>query len=513
MKSNRKHLLIALLTVIVLVGIAFSSQAQYVTSIVNKNGKSTFKMENVGAGYKVEYRGEFKLSDDDTDIISISRGGYIEISKSSFGRNRKVKIEADGDELIRQYYIGFSEQDYDPEGKEWLAEIIPDLVHHTTLAAENRVDRIYAKNGASGLIKDIKLMKGDYLTMTYLSLAFEKDLSDQELNQLLTQVASNISSDFYLSEMLGDFQKKYSLNATTIDGFLGCYNNIESDHYQTNILTALANNEALAGEYLSKLISSTGEIASDHYKTNVLSAFINAKKLSPDQLEALLESSKDIQSDHYLSNLLILLINKQDLSSLGISKLINTSQNIQSDLYQQNVLQELFEEQAISDSDLLLILPSVDNISSDLYLSNVLSDLLKQKRETIVLSKIFEVAGSSIQSDYYLSEMLQIAAKNQVLAGESLKTFVKALGEVSSDNYFQNVINKVTDQDFNEQDLILLINTCANNNSDYYLSNCLTSLAPKVNTASENVKSAYRIAAGKISSESYYGRAMRAIAP
>ena len=513
MDSKHKNLLIALLTVMVMVGIVFSSQAQYTTSTINKNGKSTFKMENIADGYKVEYRGEFKLSDDDTDITSVSRGGYIEISKSSFGRSRKVKIEADGDELIRQYYIGFLERDYDPEGKEWLAEIIPELIRYTTLAAEYRVDRIYANKGASGLIKDIKLMKGDHVTTTYLSLAFQKDLTDQELSQFLTLIGNNLSSDFYLSEMLGDFNKKYSLNATTIDAFLASLSEIESDHYQTNVLIALAENEASTGEYFSNLISSTDDIASDHYKNNVLSAFIDAKKLSPDQLRALLESSKDIQSDHYLSNLLIRLINKQDLTSSVVSQLISTAQNIQSDLYQRNVFQELFENQEFSDSDLLLILQTMSNISSDLYLSDVLSDLLKQKRQSGVLNQIFEVAGSHIQSDHYLSETLQVAASNQALSGESMKSFIKALEEVSSDNYFQNVINKVKSQDLNEQDLILLLDVCGNGNSDYYLSNCLTALASKVNASSENVKTAYRLTARKISSESYYGRAMRALAP
>ena len=51
------------------------------------NGKSKihFSTDN-NRDFKIEYEGDIKISDDDKDIVAISRGGYIEIKKSSFGK-------------------------------------------------------------------------------------------------------------------------------------------------------------------------------------------------------------------------------------------------------------------------------------------------------------------------------------------------------------------------------------------------------------------------------------------
>jgi hypothetical protein len=50
-----------------------------------------------------------------------------------------------------------------------------------------------------------------------------------------------------------------------------------------------------------------------------------------------------------------------------------------------------------------------------------------------------------------------------------------------------------------------------NINSDYYLSNILVAYAGKVKSSSQKVKDAYTKAAKSVKSETYFGRAMRAM--
>ena len=86
--------------------------------------------------FKIEMRGKIELSDDDKDIKSISNDGYLEISKTVFGSKRSILIESLGDGRVKkEYYEGRSLKPWDPNGKEWLAEILPEVVRSSTIGA------------------------------------------------------------------------------------------------------------------------------------------------------------------------------------------------------------------------------------------------------------------------------------------------------------------------------------------------------------------------------------------
>ncbi|MGB3464227.1 MAG: hypothetical protein WBA74_03120, partial [Cyclobacteriaceae bacterium] len=50
-----------------------SSRSSHVTN--TKTGKTTIKFDNGRTDYRIEYEGEIRISDDDKDIVGISRGG------------------------------------------------------------------------------------------------------------------------------------------------------------------------------------------------------------------------------------------------------------------------------------------------------------------------------------------------------------------------------------------------------------------------------------------------------
>ena len=117
---------IHLITLFIAVFILSPSEYMAQNSIsFNSKGKSTISISNNKNDFKIEYEGEITLSNDDRDIKDISRGGYIEIKKSTFGKRRKIIIENDGGNLVRKYFIGWSEKAYYPDGKEWLSDNLP----------------------------------------------------------------------------------------------------------------------------------------------------------------------------------------------------------------------------------------------------------------------------------------------------------------------------------------------------------------------------------------------------
>lgn len=111
-------------------------KTHYSVHTSNHSGITTIQVSDKEQDFKIEYEGDFTLSDDDKDIRAISKGGFIEITKSSFGNRRSIFIESDRNgNLVKKYFISRSEKSYLPEGKKWLGEILPEIVRNTVIAA------------------------------------------------------------------------------------------------------------------------------------------------------------------------------------------------------------------------------------------------------------------------------------------------------------------------------------------------------------------------------------------
>ena len=87
------------------------------------------------------------------------------------------------------------------------------------------------------------------------------------------------------------------------------------------------------------------------------------------------------------------------------------------------------------------------------------------------------------------------------------------MSNVKSDYYASNIYKKLSkNNELTESLLIQLIETAGDNiASDYYLSNVLVSYADQVKKSSQKVKDAYTKAAKTIKSETYFGRAIKAL--
>ena len=116
-----------------------------------------YKSKDSFGTFEITYKGKIVVSENDKDITGISPNGYIKISKASFGNERIINIESDADgKLSRKYFEGKNEQDYEPSGKEWLADILIDVIRKTGISADQRVKRIYNKKGIEGVLDEIE---------------------------------------------------------------------------------------------------------------------------------------------------------------------------------------------------------------------------------------------------------------------------------------------------------------------------------------------------------------------
>lgn len=468
---------LAYILLLMVATLAANAQSEGTSISISRNdSKTSYRTSNGLNSFDVEIRGTIEVTDDDRDISNMSNDGYFEVTKTSFGSRRSIKITREGSVLIKRYYEGRTEVNFDPEGRKWLAEVLPEVVRTTTIAAESRVNRFFAKGGTQAVLAEIDVIKSDHVKSHYAKLLMKKPVLEKDYPAIVSKVTGNMHSDHYISEFLQDNMSK------------------------------LLRNKAAA----EAVFATTNKMGSDHYKSQLIKEALRVQPASLEAIKIALESAAKINSDHYKTEVLTSLMQQNNLTDAIVAEMINTSKSIHSDHYRTVVLTEALDRNLSATSHQRAV-ESVKEINSDHYKAQVIKSMLNKSIDEKVLNELLPVT-STIGSDHYRTEVLTSMLDHQKFSDAMFKQLVEYGADMGSDHYKSEVFKNALDEsDLSEAKVIAIINAAKNINSDHYLTEVLISTAPRVRTGSDALKNAYRDAAREIGSETYYGRVMRAL--
>lgn len=472
-----KTLRTILLLCIVLTSTGTSFAQDLISSSSNSKNKFTYRSGNPLQSFEVESRGKIDLTDDDKDVKRLSPDGYLEIQKTVFGSTRRILITPEGPGLKREYFEGRSSQPFDPEGKRWLAEVLPELVKTTTIGAEGRVNRFYRRGGIPSVLSEINSMKSSYVIAAYADLLIKlQPVTAKDYALIISGVVDAMDSDHYRTEFLENNMDRFANNQQAMEAVCAASTRMESDHYKTQVIKRALKNQSISAEAMKSILEASGKMESDHYLTEVVTTLL-----------------------------------EQAVTDATISQAIATSKSIESDHYRSVVLRTALEKPNLSATSYKLAIESVRNIESDHYKTEVLTELLKNK---LPADQIVELVDLSqfIDSDHYLTEIFTDVMATQTLSDESFKKLMTRIATVDSDHYASAILRSALNQpSLNDAKLISVLTAAASMGSDHYITEVLKAAAPKVKSGSNALKDAYRTTAKTINSETYYGRALRAI--
>lgn len=428
--------------------------------------------------FNIEVRGKIELTDDDKDIKSISDDGYLEIDKTVFGSRRAIVIESlGGGKMKKEYYEGRTQKEWEPAGKTWLSEILPEIVRNTTLGAESRVNRFFKRGGVTAVLEEIEKMESDHTKGHYANLLMKQPVQAKDYPVIVNTVSEEIDSDHYVTEFLKNNISKF----------------MQSKEATTAVFTA------------------TNRMDSDHYKTVVIKEALRGQIASLDNVKVILQAASQMESDHYITEVLTSLLKQNNLTDALIAEMITTTKSIESDHYKTVVLTRALDKNGLSNISYQRVIESVKDIESDHYITEVIKHLLDNKLTDQHLTLLLGIMNS-VESDHYRSEILRTLLSRQDLQEQQFGKLMEACADMGSDHYITVVLQQALDADnISDAKVIAVLNTAKKMNSDHYVTEVLLDAAPKVKSGNTVLKDAYRSAAREISSETYYGRALRAI--
>src|SRR5882762_7709193 len=285
--------------------------------------KTVWNHSHGGSSFNIEIRGKIELTDDDKDIKSMSPDGYLEINKTAFGSKRTLVVTPQGNALKREYYEGRTSKPFEPEGRKWMNEILPELVRSTTIGAESRVNRFLKQGGVNAVLDEIYRLESDYVKAHYAGALMALNIPVKDYALIVTKVAGTMDSDYYLAEFLQKNLGKFLTNKEATDAVFAACANMDPDHDKTEVIKEALRNNSPSPEAIRSILTAAGKMDSDHYKTEVLSTLLNQSNLTDASIAEMINASKSLDSDYYRSVVLNRALSKSGLSSASYQRVLD----------------------------------------------------------------------------------------------------------------------------------------------------------------------------------------------
>jgi beta-lactamase regulating signal transducer with metallopeptidase domain len=365
------------------------------STLSRQRSSGNFTWSNDGEKLQVNYRGEIEFTDDDVDVKSLSPGGWLRIRRTSKGESvsHTVEFQADGSGNIeRKFWAGSAERPFDPEGRKWLAQVLPRFIRQTGIGAPARVARIYKSKGPQGVLAEISLIEGSWAKRTYFSEFLKTPgLDGRTVQQALAQAGREIDSDFELASLLISADRLLTLDDATRKAYLEAARTIESDFEMRR----------------------------------VFSSALKKGPMPPAALMALLDGSMSIGSDFEQASLLVD-VAKESLDDTNREAFFKAVGTIDSDFEQRRVLSAVMKRQNVSPAVVGAVLESARTLESDFENAALLLDVVKNGPIEGALRDPFFRAVASIGSTFERGRVLQAVAKRTDASDETILEAIKA---------------------------------------------------------------------------------------
>ena len=215
-------------------------------------------------------KGRVELTSDDRDIKSISPGGYLNIKEDQAGVVRSLEVTpGPAGTLRKSFTVRGERREFDAEASAWLGTLLPEIIRHTVIGAEARVQRILSQGGARNVIDEISLVEPGSAKLIYLRYLFKSNLASDDLERVAQLVGRELSSDGDKARILVETRKSF-LGTAAERSFFDALNTIKAGGDRRRVLSAVIEKNELSRDSLLLAMESARGFSSDGDKAGFL---------------------------------------------------------------------------------------------------------------------------------------------------------------------------------------------------------------------------------------------------
>ena len=343
----------------------YKSKTKSSYSFFESNGHH-WRSKNNFSSTDIQYRGDISVNDTDTDVTAISPGGYLKIKKTTFGNTRSIIIESNSSgELSKEYYEGRKKMGFNEEGRKWLADILLDVVRHTGIAAEARVQRFYKQGGTSAVLSEIK------------------------------QIDSNSGKGRYFKELVGVCSEKDMPEVAKKVGLYITSNSVRGELYREYADKFLASPEATRSFF-----EGVGYMTSNTERSSILRHVLRKKALDDKSMAALLQVARRMTSNTERGAILREVNEQFPETETGVEAYFDVISSMTSNTEKGNVLRHLLRQRKNSEKVMKMVLEAVDrHFTSNTEMGSVLRTALPSLPDKPVFIDLYLDATNRMTSN------------------------------------------------------------------------------------------------------------------
>jgi beta-lactamase regulating signal transducer with metallopeptidase domain len=397
-----------------------------------RSGQShgTYSWSNNGQKLEVRYDGEVEFTDDDTDVKSLTPGGLLRIRDggmmTSLLGGHTIEFRADGSgNLTRRFWAGSSERPFEPEGRKWLASVLPQFIRQSGIGAPARVARILKQKGPSGVLAEISLIEGSWSKRRYFSeLLKTATLDAATTRQVLVQAGREMDSDFELASFLIDNADKLLMDDATRQSYFDASRSIDSDFEMRRVFSAALKRGPVPPAVLVSMLNASHNIDSDFEQASLLIDVARLQPLDNTTRPAFFSALDTVQSDFEHRRVLSTLAGRTDLTPETSAAMLLSGASVDSDFEAATFLLELAKRQPIEGNVRAPFFRAVDSISSSFERGRVLQAVAKRPDASPDTILAVLRAASTMGSNFETSQVLLAVASTHAIEGPARDAYI-----------------------------------------------------------------------------------------
>ncbi|MCA1559850.1 MAG: M56 family metallopeptidase [Acidobacteria bacterium] len=392
-----------------------------------------FTWSNGTTKLQVNYSGDIEFSDDDTDVIKLSPGGWLKIKDGGWFGGRTVEFRADESGSIqRRFWVGASEKPFEPEGRQWLAQALPKFIRQTGIGAPRRVARILKAKGPSGVLAEISLIEGSWAKRIYFGELFKTGTLDAgTVRTALAQAGKEVDSDFELASLLVSAQGLLTDDGTR-KAYFEAARGIDSDFEMRRVFSSALKQGAVSPTLLGTLLDASTAIESDFEQASLLVQVAKLQPLDATARAPFFRALGTVDSDFEHRRVLTALAQQADVSPEVVAAMLESAAAIDSDFEAASMLTQIAKAHALDSALRPAFFRAVENVESPFERGRILQSIVKQPEVPAETILAVLRAASAMRGSFETSQVLLAVAARHPLTGPARDAYIDAAERLGS---------------------------------------------------------------------------------
>ena len=408
------------------------ARARVALALAASQTHGTYSWSNNGQKLEIRYDGEVEFTDDDADVKRLSPGGSLKIRDGGMmtslvgGHTVEFAADASGN-ITRRFWAGSSERPFEPEGRKWLASILPRFIRQSGIGASARVARILKSKGAPGVLAEISLIEGSWAKRRYFTeLLKTGPLDPAAIRQALVQAGKEIDSDFELASFLSENGDKLLVDDPSRQAYFDAARSIDSDFEMHRVFSSVVKRGALTPSMLASLLNTSRNIDSDFEEASLLIEVAKLQALDSTTRPAFFSALETVQSDYEHRRVLTALGSRADLPQETVAAMLTSGASVSSDFEAATFLIQITKQQPIEGNLRAPFFRAVESIDSAFERGRVLKSVAARSDASPDTILAVLRATSGVSSNFEASQVLMAVAASHPVAGPARDAYIDA---------------------------------------------------------------------------------------